>query len=48
MLFAFNVSLFQKSLAATFREFKKVGPEKRLIPFMVNVLGTILAVLDCR
>jgi hypothetical protein len=25
-----------------------VAPEKQLIPFMVNVLGTILAVLDCR
>jgi four helix bundle protein len=25
-----------------------VAPKKRLIPFMVNALGMILAVLDCR
>ena len=25
-----------------------VAREKRLIPFMVNVLGMILAMLDCR
>ena len=27
---------------------KLVGPEKQLISLMINVLGTILAVLDCR
>jgi hypothetical protein len=33
--------------AARFRHYL-VGPEKRLISLMINVLGTILAVLDCR